>query len=251
MELSEIIHKNIKIHAKSEYPNECCGLIVKLNNETISVPCENTSKTPEKSFIIDHQEIQKYNSNDIIGFYHSHKDLLDFSLADIAFSEKLNKFCVLYVVDSNILKIHKPNGVEIPYVGRPFFLGTLDCFVLFKDYYRRVLNINITLPEIDHPQRYNVDYWKSKEAEIEFAKLGSPKWINNFLIDNNFTEVKDLKKYDILVFKLPMFKFECHVGIYLENHQILHHLSEFSAIENYKHAYKRATTHIFRHKTLI
>lgn len=238
----------IKKDAQDKYPNECCGLIFE-NGEITS--CRNVSDTLEKSFVIDTEELEKNILNYITGFYHSHKDYPEFSVADIAFSEKLKKICVLYVVDLDTFKEYHPNGMEIPYEGRPFFFGHLDCFSLFQDYYRRELNINIILPVINHPKRYDIKYWQTKEALIEFDKLGRPAWIHNFLMDNNFTKVDDLKKYDILVFKAPNIPFPSHVAIYLDNNQILHHFFEYSARENYSNAFKRMNVGVYRHQSLI
>lgn len=237
----------IKQDAKSKYPLECCGLLVDISGYIYAVPCLNVSKTPEKSFIISNEEIKKYGLDNIRGFYHSHKDNPDFSLADIAFSEKLNLKCVLYCCDSDIFKIYEPNGMEIPYVGRPFFIGTLDCFNLFKDYYRRELNI-VFNDTIEHPERLNYSYWSTDEC---FEKYGYCKILEDYFLSHGFNKVNDLKQHDIIEIKMPHIKFPTHIGIYLGQQKLLHHLHEFSAIESYSSKYKRLTTNIYRHNSLM
>ncbi len=237
-------HEQIKKHAKQVYPNECCGIV--LNNDVI-VPCRNISDTPEKSFIIDSDQIKDYANENIVGFYHSHKEYEDFSLADIAFSEKLHKFCILYCVDSNQLKYYYPSGAIIPYVGRPFFVGTLDCFTLSQDFYKREFNINIS--DLKHSQRFNWRNWRSKETLAICGENNSI--IKDHFINNDFVEIKKPgQKGDIILVKLPNIKFAVHVIIYLSNNMILHHVNEFSEIGNYNNVYKRLTTNVLRHKSL-
>lgn len=248
MELNTIIKDNIKKHALECSPNECCGLITHSDGNIISVPCQNISKTPDKAFIINPSEVKKYNFNNVIGFYHSHFKNSEFTLADIAMSEKINKFCILYVIEKDEIKTYEPIGVEIPYINRPFYIGILDCFTLFKDYYRRELNIN--LPDVVHEERFNIDSWKAKEIEKKY-KNNLDTAFSNYFKNNNFIQVDNLRKYDVILFKMPKIIFPCHVAIYLENNQILHHLYELSAIESYSNALKRGTVSMWRHRTLL
>ena len=237
--------QDIILQSKQSYPKECCGLLVKIIHKIVVVPCNNISETPEKSFIIDNSEIAKYRMDDIVGFYHSHKDSDEFSLADIAFSEKSNKNCMFYCCDKDIFKEYEPKGMEIPYVGRPFFAGYLDCLTLIRDYYRRELNIH--LDDKKHPERGN---FKSCQREEMWDKYQDWNILENYLLSQNFIKVDKIKKYDIVLMKAPNIKYPIHFAVYLDDNQILHHFSEFSEISTYSNAYKRFTTGIYRHKSL-
>lgn len=246
MELTELNKKIIIQESKTSYPNECCGLLVNIDNQIIAIPCKNVSETPLKSFIVDPAQIKLYDFNKIIGFYHSHKDNPDFSLADIAFSEKLKKYCVLYTVDNDAFKTYEPNGREIDYIGRPFFLGTLDCSNLIRDYYRRELNIK--LKDIEHPERLNLENWKDEKLWDAYKGWNI---LEEYLTDQGFIKVNDIKKFDIITMKMFNVRFPVHLALFLGDNKILHHISEFSAIDNYSNAYKRLTVGTYRHKTLI
>jgi proteasome lid subunit RPN8/RPN11 len=251
----------IKKEAQKVYPNECCGFILD-NGNTIS--CKNISSTPEKSFIIGHGDINKYGLKHIIGVYHSHKDYPEFSIADIAFSEKLNKICILYIVDSDNFKEYKPNGMEIPYQGRPFIInGQMFCLPLIRDYYRRELNI--ILSEFSTPFQLSPEtYMDADTSVISYNECS--EIITNYFFANNFIQVDKPSVHDIIQIKLPstreqevfllenkkrFLKESFSLLIYLKNKQVLHNMREFSCIESYRAAFDRLTTHIFRHKLLL
>ena len=63
-------------HASEAYPEECCGLIINVNNSEIYWKCKNISKAyKEKSFVID--PIDYANGEDlgeVLGIVHSHPD---------------------------------------------------------------------------------------------------------------------------------------------------------------------------------
>ena len=248
IELNAQVQESIKKHALKESPKECCGVIVQKKKEITIINCENISKSPEKSFVIDNKVVNKIGLDNITCYYHSHKNNLEFSLADIAFSEKLRKPCLLYINDFDAFKIYEPNGRKIPYENRPFFIGVLDCFTLFKDYYKRELNL--TFPEIQHPERFNNKVWEDTNL-LNSKYNGYVNVIREYYSNNSFVEVKNLKKHDILIMQLSKMTFPTHIAIYLNDNRILHHFYEFSQIESYKQPYKRWTTNIFRHRNLL
>lgn len=249
MELTKENQEIIIRHSKEIYPKECCGIITNSSGIINVIPKINRSITPEKSFIIYNDDISDIPQEQIIGFYHSHKDSTEFSIADIAFSEKLNKISVLYICDKNEFKFYIPNGATIPYVGRPFFIGVLDCFTLSRDYFSRELNVDIK--DLDgftnHPIISDYKEWKSDK----YKNYTDNTLIKDFFAQQGFQEVGDLKKHDIILVKMPGVKFTSHICIYLGDNRILHHFSEFSEIHSYTNVLKRLTTHTMRHSSLI
>lgn len=245
MQLTLENKSQIELHAKSTLPYECCGLVLNINGNQIIKPCQNVASNPINSFVIDSNDLQSVDLDNIIAFYHSHPKGSSFSLSDIYFAEKLKKNCVLY--SEGEFSIYEPNGMKIPYVDRPFFVGYLDCFTLFKDYYERELNIH--LPDANQKDRYNHLNWEKLAQSKEYE---NNTILYDYCKENNFSEVKDIKKHDVLLLKLPFTKtFPLHIGIMIEKDKILHHLFEFSSIESYNHSYKRLTTNIFRHNSLL
>lgn len=63
-------------HAKEVYPEECCALIIKVNNEEIYWKCKNISGTyKEKSFVIDPLDYADgEDQGEVLGIVHSHPD---------------------------------------------------------------------------------------------------------------------------------------------------------------------------------
>tara|TARA_R100000773_G_C4195003_1_gene99505 strand:+ start:642 stop:989 length:348 start_codon:yes stop_codon:yes gene_type:complete len=67
------------------YPEECCGLIIKIDNKHIYWRCKNISKSyKEKSFVIDPLDYARgEDQGEVLGIVHSHPDgKLEFSHTD-------------------------------------------------------------------------------------------------------------------------------------------------------------------------
>ena len=243
--LTDQIKNFIKIKAKEEYPNETCGITI----DNTPIACVNSSEDKLNSFIISSEELDKHDIKNITAFYHSHKEIKDFSVADIAFSEKLHLKSILYVCDSDLFKEYEPIGAPIPYVGRPFLIGEFDCFTLSRDYFRKELNVNITNIDgfTNHSAIKDYKKWRTEE----YSKLENNTLIKDFFIMQGFSEVGDLKKHDLILMRMPGVRFTSHICIYLGENKILHHFSDFSGIMAYTNALKRLTTHILRHESLV
>lgn len=121
---------------------------------------------------------------------------------------------------------------NMPFVGRPFLHGLLDCYTLIRDYYRR--NFNILLPT--NMQR-NWEWWTE----------GS-----NLYVDNagqyGFEQVNEIKAHDIIVMSLNS-PVPNHGAVYVGNNKVMHHVAgRFSTIEDLKAIYKHSISVIYRHK---
>lgn len=119
---------------------------------------------------------------------------------------------------------------DLPYEGRPFLHGFLDCYTLIRDYYRKELDI--ILPT--NMQR-NWEWWNE----------GSNLYVDNAK-NYGFKQVSDIKKYDILVMSLNS-SVPNHGAIYLGDNKILHHIGgRFSTIEDYTSTFKHTTSTVYR-----
>lgn len=245
MELSIENQDKIANLAEKEFPKECCGIIVSINGHNTVIPCINRSLTPEDSFAISENDIKDYPLDSIIAFYHSHKENDEFSIADIAFSEKLNKKSIIYICRTKQFKQYEPHGAKIPYIGRQFFPGVLDCYTLLQDFYRQELNIKLN--NIEHINRDMYNSWRDSKMIDEQLKNSS---LVSSMLNNGFNETRTLRKYDVVLLRLIDIPYPIHTAIYLGDNKILHHLEELSTIESYRNVYKRLTVKILRHKEL-
>ena len=76
-------------HAEKVYPDECCGLIIKVDDEQIYWKCQNISKAyKEKSFVIDPLDYARgEDQGEVLGIVHSHPD------GELAFSHTDRMAC--------------------------------------------------------------------------------------------------------------------------------------------------------------
>ncbi|MEK6884380.1 MAG: NlpC/P60 family protein [Nanoarchaeota archaeon] len=242
--MTEEIKESIKNHAFQEKPKECCGLIVQSDNYK-AFPCRNRSEDPIETFSIDTSDYLKaLNIGKIIAFYHSHVETPNFSEFDKLNSEKHNLPSVLYCINKNIFNYYSPHGYEMPYENREYVLGNVDCVTLIIDYYKRELNID--LPDLTSKYRYIENKHELPEAKTLIKDL------IDYCKKNDFIEIENLKKNDILLCKTSLIVSPVHACIYLGQNQILHHpWKRKSCIEIYKQYWKYRTLHKLRHKLLI
>jgi len=251
MELNNLIKEKIKSHAKKESPNECCGFIIKNKDKIDCVECKNISKNPERSFI----GIWEHNPENVIGVYHSHQDNSDFSITDMAISEKIKKIYYLYNLKTDAFYEYIPSGRKVPYEGRIFIPSLSECISLVEDYYKNELNITFKT-HLDHPLRYDTNIWNEKtEKEVINKKYkdlpSSQDTLKKYYISNGFIEIGDLKQHDVLILQLPKLERPTHFLIYLGENRVLTYVNRISEIETYRGAYRKMTKHIMRHNSLI
>lgn len=121
-----------------------------------------------------------------------------------------------------------------PYTGRPFIHQKWDCFTLLRDYYQR--EFGIEMPPVTY-----FDEWWNKGEDFYMQHSGVA----------GFYPVTNLKKYDVIAFRLFSHVFN-HSAIYLGDNKILHHVGgKFSCIEEIRPAYVKMMFGYFRHKDLI
>lgn len=226
MELTEKIKEQVNKHALGEFPNECCGFIVKKCSKLKVFKCKNESPNPLNSFFISKEN--QPTKGEIIYYYHSHKENIEPSLLDIYVSEKKNIPCL--ITNGFEINIYSPKGMEIPYTGRPYLAGVFDCFTLIQDFYRR--NFNLKIPDISNPHRYNIGEKINKETIREVEENNSLK---KHFINNGFLEVKnDLRKGSIVLYSLKGMKNPIACGVCSKKNLLLfqdHNSSREEAVD--------------------
>ena len=227
--------------AISAYPNEGCGLVVGIGKKTKLITCANISTTPAQTFMIspsDYRDAQKAYS--ILGVWHSHVDESNNpSPADMTGCEATDMpwfiTSIYGPVSSNPVTdtiMFSPTGYEIDYLGRPYVLGTLDCYSLMLDYYKREFGVSLTdYARVSEAGTVNYDFFLSQAEHEGFVRQ---------------TEVEP-KVGDIFLIQVGSVS-PNHIAIYLGGDTILHHMNgRLSKRDIYGGYYQKHTSHHYRH----
>ena len=241
------IKKAILAHAKAEYPNESCGVIV--GGEYI--PCVNVAKDKRNFFEFDPIELVGAEKEGRIDVYvHSHPDgTTNPSVIDriqMAFHGK-----PWMITDGTNIAKHEPDGYVAPLLGREYYHGVLDCYSLVRDYYKRELNIDLA------NYKRNDVWWESADNK--------PLYMDNFAAEG-FVEVSDVQKHDLILCRLGRTEHVNHALIFLgdgtvtsENMPpvmgdslVLHHpYGGISLRDIYSEQWQRRAAVIIRHRSLL
>jgi len=199
-------------HAKNEDPKESCGLLVIIKGKEVYVPCINISENKNDIFILDPKcWAEAEDKGEITAIVHSHPTTSpQLSMADKVACEKTK--LKWYVVQPNLEQWveYEPCGYRAPLIGRKWVWGVNDCWSLCRDYYQDELGI--TLRDWDRPT-------------CSDAFLLNPFFDRSFHA-TGFRELEpdeELKKNDLLLFSISSPGLN-HIGLYLDNQLVLHHL---------------------------
>lgn len=220
------IKELIKKHAIRVLPQECCGFVVK-NNENINIiECINIATNPNVNFQISSFEFLKVkNRYQILYIYHSHPVEQDlFSPLDIITANNLNLPMVLYSVVNNIFKVYDPRKIS-KYLGLTFKYKKDDCLTLIKNYYLNELNQKINIDNI-------YEIFEKKGHQSDLCDVTKDNFIN--LQNFKLIDAKDIKENDILLLKNHK-GYPCHYGIYMDNYHVLHQTADRKSVINNYH----------------
>lgn len=195
------------------YPNEACAIVV----EGKVIFMDNVAEDPAHTFTID--PVQYWQHKDKMeAILHSHICSIDSpevidpripSKADMIAQHNTGLWWGISATEgesvSAILWFGKDRGE--PYEGREFIYNVNDCLELARDYYRRELGYEIPA----EPR-----FWDWYETENLFEEKFSEK---------GFVEVprSEIQKDDLVLFSIGHRKIN-HIGIYLGDDKVLHHL---------------------------
>lgn len=222
-------------HARSEFPNEACGVIIVFRGRRRYVPCKNVASSPRDGFRIcpvDYAAAE--DQGEVVGIFHSHPNAsANPSQDDIVSCEASMLPWFILGLPSEVWREIKPSGFVAPLVGREFFHGTLDCYGLVRDYYKRELGIELLNFE-------RQDDWWSK---------GQNLYVDNFSIagfeQRSFGDHPQVG--DVLLMQICA-DVPNHAAIYIGDDTILHHLyGRLSSREVYGGYYKKHTTHTLKY----
>lgn len=243
MRLNKTALEAIREHAKEDFPNEACGVLIRKGKRVVARRCKNIDNKPTKFFEISFEELEVCRQEgEVVAIYHSHPNRTSSpSQEDIAHCNVGDHpWIVLGVRRDELLGFEIDDPVvispeDLPYDGRPYVEGVYDCYSLARDYYQREADI-----ELSDDYKRVPNFWKRglKLFESNFEKEG-------FVPVCGEPQVGD-------VFLIRMDEGDAnHCAIYVGNDQILHHcLNRLSRFDIYGGSvWQKHTVLHLRHKS--
>ena len=241
--ISGKVKLEIMIHAKEEYPRECCGVVTQKGRVQRYHRIDNIHREPEKHFEMDamqYAEILDMEGSEIISIVHSHTGDGATTLPSAHDTCICNEMGVMWTIVSypeGDMRFVEPS--TLPLIGRPWALGSFDCYGLVMAWHKengvelldRRLDFEWWKP--DHGINLYQDYYR-EDGFIEIQDQGNPQY------------------GDMIIMQIgqgvPVWN---HAGIYLGDNQILHHaFGKLSRKDIYSGWYQDHTKLIVRHKDL-
>lgn len=224
------------------FPEESCGVIAKVGRKSVPFVCRNVSAYPEENFLIDPKDYADVSEkHEIIGIWHTHTNKTNqASQADRVGCENTELPWLILNINRNGRKyqfsevnVITPSGFMLPYLGRPYVFGVLDCFTLMRDYYRREFGIIL-------PDTFRTEEWWKKGLDT----------MDDYWKDHDFVDVTgdDPKRGDCFLMQMEA-DVPNHVGIYIGDEMMLHHLyGRLSTRDIYGGYYYKHTRRMIRHR---
>ena len=234
MKLTDAMQADILQHAKAEFPKECCGLIAVVKGRRRYFPCQNIAETPDEHFVLaGWNEVE--DKGEIVAVVHSHPTTNPQpSEADRVACEKSGLPWFIVNPSTEEWGYYEPEGFELPYVGREFVFGIVDCWTLIRDYYQREYGVELR------------DY----DRRDGFWLRGESMYVDN-LPNEGFRPipVQDVQPGDLILMQLVS-PLPNHAAIYLGDQQILHHVqARLSTRDVYGGYYAKSTVSGYRHES--
>ncbi len=222
--------------AKEEFPRESCGLVVVIKGKRRYFACKNIAETPYEHFVLDPNDYaEAQDKGEIIAVVHSHpKTNHAPSQADKVACEKTGLPWHVVNPNTELWGYCEPSGYELPYVGREFVHGIIDCYTLCRDWYNKELGLNLR----DYERR---DDWWHK---------GQNLYLDNFKREG-FHEIKEeeLQFGDALLMQIES-PVPNHAAIFLGENLVLHHVQgRLSSRDVYGGYYQKNTAKVLRHES--
>lgn len=235
MKLNENIKKLALQHAKEESPRESVGLVHIVKGKERYFKCNNLAETPDEHFVLDPDNYEKAEKQgEIIAIIHSHpRTHHNPSPADLVACEKSGLHWFIINPKTELWGSCKPSGYELPYVGRSFFHGVVDCYTLVRDFYKKEFGIQLN-------DYFRKDKWWEK---------GENMYLDNFK-NEGFYEIslKEIQ-YGCVVLMNIESDVPNHAAIYLGDNIVLHHVQgRLSSRDVYGGYYITNTAKVLKHE---
>ena len=236
MTLPSSLKEQILQHAKDEHPRECCGLVCVVKGRRRYFPCRNLAATPDEHFVMD--PVDYANAEDkgeVVAVIHSHPTMNPKpSEADLVACEKTGLPWHIVNPLTEEWGFCEPSGYQLPYVGRVFAHGVVDCYSLCRDWYAREWGLQLR----DYDRR---DQWWEQ---------GQNLYLDNFQKEGfRQIPIEELQRGDALLMQLSS-PVPNHAAVYLGDQQVLHHVQgRLSSRDVYGGYYLKNTACALRHES--
>lgn len=243
---TDAIVRDIHRHAMQDFPNESCGLIVKVGRKSQVVRCKNVADDPRRFFVMDADDQQRAEEmGEVIAVWHTHPNGRPVpSEADRAgctatelpwFITAIWKEGEDFRMSDTTVTLPDPD-FKMPYLGRPYVFGVFDCYSLVTDYMEGEFGI-----VMDKKLHSRIPKWWEKGINFfgdEYDALGF-----NRLID------QEPQPGDLFLMQIGA-TVPNHIAVYLGDDMILHHCHDrLSSRAVYGGFWDKHTTHHLRHKS--
>ena len=236
MNLAEGIKDQALAHAKEDFPKEAVGLVHVVKGKNRYFKCRNIAETPDEHFILDPDDYLKAETKgEITAVVHSHpKTSPAPSPADMVACEASGLPWFIVNPNTETWGSYKPNGFELPYVGREFSHGIVDCYSLVRDFYKREFNLGLN----DYNRR---DQWWYK---------GENMYLDNFAKEGfKEIDISEIGYGDLFLMQLES-PVPNHAAIYLDQGIVLHHVQgRLSSRDVYGGYYQKVTAKVLKHES--
>ena len=236
MNLAEGIKDQALAHAKEDFPKEAVGLVHVVKGKNRYFKCRNIAETPDEHFILDPDDYLKAESKgEITAVVHSHpKTSPAPSPADMVACEASGLPWFIVNPNTETWGSYKPNGFELPYVGREFSHGIVDCYSLVRDFYKREFNLELN----DYNRR---DQWWYN---------GENMYLDNFAKEGfKEIDISEVGYGDLFLMQLES-PVPNHAAIYLDQGIVLHHVQgRLSSRDVYGGYYQKVTAKVLKHES--
>jgi proteasome lid subunit RPN8/RPN11 len=223
-------------HAKEAFPQESVGLVAVVKGRRRYFPCRNMAETPDEHFVLDPADyVAVEEKGEIVAVIHSHpKTNPAPSQADRVACEKSGLPWHIVNPQTEQWGYCEPDGFELPYVGREFVFGVVDCYTLCRDWYNRELGLNLR------------DY----DRRDRFWLKGENLYLDNFASEGFYPiPLEELQYGDAILMQLES-PLPNHAAVYLGDQLILHHMQgRLSSRDIYGGYYLKSTAKALRHES--
>lgn len=198
------LEQQIITYAKSQEPHECCGFVILKGREAHFLPCENIAADKENHFEIAPEDyLNAEQQGEVIALVHSHPNGEPvLSVADL----QTQMYCQLdfWLVCNE--KLHIFPKIP-PLVGREFEHGVMDCYTLYRDFYR-LAGYKMTNYKRD-------DNWWEDGFNLYLDNIEKEGF-------EKVTDLHDLQIGDVILVQVSS-DVPNHAAIYIGDQMVLHH----------------------------
>lgn len=228
-------------HAGECQPRECCGLAVVVKGRLRYWPARNIAGSAAEFIITPDDYAAAEDAGEIVGICHSHPYVApDPSDADRVMVERTGLPWLIVNWPVGHFRVVTPSGYMAPLVGRRFAYGVLDCYQLACDYYA---SVGIDLPPVERADEFEWwlrgrDLFRDGFAAAGFVRLG----------DSGSTP---LRPHDGLLMQISS-PVPNHCAVHVGDNIILQHcIGRLSSRDVYGGYWRKATTDVLRHRSLL